>query len=79
VHYENLGRKNAGSKKDLFWGFFILIALYNVTKVFFYFSAPEAHDLEWKRALSSSQSRGTADLTVAILLSLLVNTAQLIA
>jgi len=32
--------KNAGSKKDLFGGFFILIALYKVTKVFFLFFSP---------------------------------------
>jgi hypothetical protein len=69
-------KKMLDPKRMCFWDFFILIALY---KVFFYFSAPEAHDLEWKRALSSAQSRGTADLTAAILLSLLVNAAQLFA
>ena len=35
------------------------------------FSAPEAHDLEWKRALSSSRSRATADWAAAILLSIM--------
>jgi hypothetical protein len=34
--------------------------------------APEAHDLEWKRALSASPSRATVDWTAAILFSLLV-------
>jgi hypothetical protein len=65
------------------WTSFGLGFLYDHTlegeySIFLYFSAPEAHDLEWKRALSSAQSRGTADLAAAILLSLLVNTAQLI-
>jgi hypothetical protein len=72
--------KNAGSKKELFWGFLHTDrTLQGEYSIFLYFSAPEAHDLEWKRALSSAQSRGTADVAAAILLSLLVNTAQLIA